>query len=398
MKCFNNPIKKEYLVRKTFLFLILAIILIPRIPIAPLGYGELSIRVDGVASALVGILALFVLSKRLSIILFLTILFLIYIHDAGSVILSAGLFFQVISIILLPVLFGYFNKKNINFYELSRGSLAPVIIFYALLNIIIAVLSRYSSFEYCVDSLSNTGCVGSYGFLDRPYVFSVFIGVAFVLVCAGTRFSYINALILLFGLLISDSRAIAVVMLILGAVVYFQFQRISLAKLLSFFVAAVILLMAVMLGEGKMSLENATFDEVDPSWLMRLHNIDLYMEWLDLSKLTIGGGALAFYQFSDAYGQPGPVDNLYIRLASEIGVIGVVILMFLYLQPLLRCSINRRRNLTFISYVVAVSFISVFQESLIVPRAGHVLVLLGIYLCCAAGTARSNSLLVTKHV
>lgn len=389
--------RKTNTVRAAFVSLISVAILAPRIQIAPSGYGDLAIRIDGVAAVLAGFVALFIVSKRLLIIP-IVILFSLYMHGSDSVIMSLGLFFQVISIVMLPILVKYFNRKDVNFRGLFQRYLENVVVYYALVNVIVAIIARYFAFEFCIDSITVNGCIGPYGFLDRPYVFSVFIGVAFVLVCSGMGFSHIKATMLIFGLLNSDSRSISAIMFFLGVVIYLKFQRKSLAKLFSLLIMVVILVVAANLIEVKVNLRNVSFDEVDPSWLMRLHNIERYMEWVDFSKLIFGNGALAFYQFSDAYGLPGPVDNLYIRMASEIGVLGGIIFISIYLFPLLLSAIHCRRNLIFISYVVAVLFISVFHESLIIPRAGHLLVLLGIYLCCQLETGKPKTTLTNKYV
>ena len=99
-----------------------------------------------------------------------------------------------------------------------------------------------------------------------------------------------------------------------------------------------------------------------------------------LQKFTFGNGALAFYQFSNPYGQPGPLDNLYFRVASEVGIVGGLILSSLFFRAIYRSAKSNNNTKICYSYMVAISVISIFQESLLTPRAGHILAILGVYL------------------
>ena len=371
--------RKSNIAQSIIIFLVILVVLMPRIPILPLGFGELSIRIDGVTSALIGLLALYVLRVKLTLIPLFVLGFL-YAQNFNFFAISMGLFLQVLSIFTLPILFFHFGKKNFALSMVILQRAEAMVVWYALINVTIAIVSRNISLEICADSLTNTGCIGAYGLLDRPYVFSIFIGCGFIFLCSSSFFSFLKTSILLYGLLISDSRSIAAIMFVLGIVVYLKQQKISLGRTVSLGLMVAILLISVSLGDGKMSLTTAQINEVDPSWLIRLNSIEQYMGWVDISKFIFGDGALAFYQFSEQYGQPGPMDNLYFRVASEIGVAGSFVLLLIYLYPLFR-SAKRYGNLfLFGVYVVAVSVISIFQESLITPRAGHVLVMLGIYL------------------
>lgn len=370
--------KKKDFVRTLIVLLIFLVMLVPRIPIMPVGYGDLAIRIDGVASALAGILALYELRAKL-VIIPLVALLLLYLQNP-NIFVSIGLFLQVISILSLPFLISSYGKKDIIFKARLLLYFRLTVVTYALINVIIAVITRYYEFSYCNDSLTNTGCVGEYGLLDRPYVFAIFIGAGFVLICANQQFSFLKALISIYGLLISDSRSIAAIMFVLGSIVYLNKQKISFRKFIVFISMLIIILSAVSLGQGKMSFSHVSNSGVDPSWLMRVNSINQYMEWVNLKRTIIGEGALAFYQFSEQYGLPGPMDNLYFRIASEVGILGGLILLLLYVYPIYSSSKKYKHIYVFISYVAAVLIISVFQESLITPRAGHVLVMLGIYL------------------
>ena len=293
--------RKIDIVKNLVFFLLCAVILAPRIPIVPLDYGELSLRIDGVISALLGVLLIYQLRSSLVIIpiFFVAVL---YLHGSSSAIVAAGLYLQVISILLLPIAFNYYDRIDSLINKNILNRLATIIVGYSILNVIIAFVSRYFSFQYCIDSSTDTGCIGEYGFLDRPYVFAIFIGSSFVLLCASKWFEFRLTSILLFGLFISDSRSIALVMVLLGVAAFLINKKMSFRKAFSFGAPLVILMIVMSFGDGKMSLENQFSGETDPSWLMRLYSIDKYIEWVDLLKFMFGSGALAFYQFSEQYG------------------------------------------------------------------------------------------------
>ena len=372
-------IKKANIIRYAFVFLIGLIILMPRIPIMPLEYGGLSIRIDGVASALAGGLALYALQARL-VIIPIFILALLYSQGSSFILMSIGFFLQVMSILLLPILFCYFGKKDSSFRDRLLYQFERIIVWYALANVIVSIVFRYFQLEICFDSVTYSGCVGAYGLLDRPYVFAVFIGAGFVFVCARKSFSILTALIMLYGLSISDSRSIAGIMFALGMVVFLKCQNITPKKFLSLISMVLVLWAITTFGGEKVSVANVSVDEIDPSWLMRLDNIERYMNWVDFPRSLLGNGTLAFYDFSEQYGVPGPIDNLYFRVASEIGIVGGAILLLLYLPSLFLAARDHKNTILFFAYVVCVAIISVFQESLVAPRAGHILVLLGICL------------------
>lgn len=355
------------------------VMVIPRIPIFPLGYGELSIRVDGLISIIAGFLILYVFKVRLLIIP-LVFIAVLYFGDFKNFFISTGLFFQVVSIFALPALFNLLRFSGRLICDLVSRYFELVIVLSALVSVLIAVISRFFLFEFCVDSITSTGCFGSYGMLDRPYIFSVFIGSAFVLLCGSGRLMHVNVIILMYGLYISDSRSISVIMYALGMVNFMARKNVTVKKYFFVGIISSALLIAAFFGAGKMSISSVPVNEPDPSWMMRVDSINKYMDWVDVQKLFFGDGALAFYQFAEPYGQPGPIDNLYFRLASEVGLVGVFVLLCVYIYPLIRIAKNNGNVILLISYLLSVAAISVFQESLIAPRSGHVLVMLGVVL------------------
>lgn len=359
--------------------LVSIIILVPRIPLMPVGFGDLSVRIDGVTSALAGLLTIYILRLRIALISLILLGFL-YSRHLAIFAISIGLFLQILSIITLPILLSQFKRNDIKFEASLLSHAEIMIIWYSILNITIAFSSRIFTFEVCADSLTSTGCIGTYGLLDRPYVFSIFIGAAFVFLCASKNFTFLKAAVLLYGLVISDSRSIAAIMFLLGVFVFFKNQKLSYRNLLPLIIMVLFLIIILSLGEGKMSLSSSSSNEPDPSWLMRLDSINNYFDWVDIPKLILGDGALAFYQFSEQYGIPGPIDNLYFRVASEIGIFGGFIFMLLILHPLAQSAKKHGNIFILLIYIFATAIISIFQESLITPRAGHVLIILGIYL------------------
>lgn len=364
-----------------YLVLVLAVVLTPRIPLMPLGFGDLSLRVDGLGSAIAGLLALFILTRNLGLAFLAILLMILYLRDINTALVSMGLYLQIFSIILLPFILLKLAKVHTGFSEWAVAKIERFLTAYAVFNVGLAFFSRLIEFEYCFDAENMTGCVGPYGLLDRPYIFAVFVGCALVVASGVRRINFPVLLILVFGCSISDSRAISVILLLVAIFSLYTFHRELFVKILTLLFALIIILILAAPSGSKMSFGGAPNEDGDPSWLMRLYNIDLYVQWLDSYKFIFGAGGLAFYQFSDAYGAPGPVDNLYIRLGSEIGVLGFIVLFYIFLNPLVRWKQTQISPLLISTFIVAVLSISIFHESLIVPRAGHLISALGSYIC-----------------
>jgi hypothetical protein len=200
-----------------------------------------------------------------------------------------------------------------------------------------------------------------------------------VLACATRNFPFKYLIILLIGLLISDSRSIAIILVILGFVVFSICRGFSFKNLIATFIMLLVFLLFTVVIGNKINLSNLGVNE-DPSWAMRLYNIIEYFDWIDLRKIILGDGALAFYQFSKQYGVPGPIDNIYFRLASEIGIFGSIILFFISVLPIYFSAKANKNMHLFAFYTISIGLISVFQESLLVPKSGHIILLLGIFL------------------
>lgn len=352
-------------------FLLILIIYIPRLPIMQMGYGDSYLRVDIVLSVLLG--AVFLSQVRSYIILLLVLVLFLILCQSENLIISAGLLFQVISIFLIP----YFFIKN-NYLYRSLNKIVRYSFYIIIINIFIAVIFRLFNIEYCINPLQNAGCVGYYGLLDRPYVFGIYSGLGLIYIINKPfnnlfiqNFFYF---IIIYGMYLSDSRSIAVIFLFMGMIVWLSINRLKLNYVLYFIFIICIYMLFFKSDSVKMSFSNIDIIN-DPSWMMRSDNIVRYLDWVNIRKFLIGDGALAFNQFSMQYGEAGPVDNLYVRLLSEFGFIGSLILFSISFYPLKKIYNSKGLNLLFISIVLLFLVISNYQESLIIPKCGHLIFL-----------------------
>ena len=364
---------------KLALVLVCAIVILPRIPITQAGYGESLIRLDGLASAMLGALMLYIFRRSYVIVPMISLACLYIFQGSSSVSISFAYYLQVLSIVMMPKFYGEISKReylfNVEFLENAKN----ILIYYAIANILIAVISRYLAFSFCLDS-TNIGCVGEYGLHDRPYIFSVFVGVGFVLHCKDKNVSLLKLLILVYGLLISDSRSISAIMLVFGFGVFVGGSSFSKRNSIILLAGLTVAALMLIFGEGKITLSHMGQNDVDPSWMLRVSNIDNYMNWVDPIKAFSGNGAFAFYEFSAQYGLPGPMDILYFRVASEVGIIGMLVLGLLLFHPLWIAAKSNNQVFYFSLFVAVVASISIFQESLLIPRSGHILAYLIIFL------------------
>jgi hypothetical protein len=105
----------------------------------------------------------------------------------------------------------------------------------------------------------------------------------------------------------------------------------------------------------------------DGSLLMRIVNFQNYLDWLNAYNFTLGQGALAFLEFGIAYGQPGPLDILSIRLFSEFGI-PITIIAFIMFVRFLYKIFNLKFFIAFMLFFLAYSF---FNEGVIALRTGN---------------------------
>lgn len=357
-------------------FLLILIIYIPRLPIVQMGYGDSYLRVDTILSVLLG--AVFLMQIRSNNILLLVLLLFLILCQSDNLIVSVGLLFQIIGIFLIPYIFikNDYLCKSLN--KIVRYSFYIIIV-----NIFIATIFRLFNIEYCINPLQNGGCIGYYGLLDRPYVFGIYSGLGLIYII-NKPFNNIYIqnffyFIIVYGMYISDSRSIAVIFLLMGIIIFLSINRFKFSHILYFIFIICIYILFIKSDSDKMSFSNIDILN-DPSWMMRFDNVLRYIDWVDLRKFLIGDGALAFNQFSMQYGEAGPVDNLYVRLLSEFGIIGSLVLFSLSFYPLKKIYKSKGLNLLFISIASLFFVISNYQESLIIPKCGHLIFLFLVWL------------------
>lgn len=367
----------------------LLIVCLPRIPVMESGVSESVIRVDTLLSIILGfVLFLDIFRKRKFFLLFLLISVIFVFFSTGNYSFPAFLYVFMIMSLLYP------------FHFLRSAKMSDVKILFAAINImaigniLAALASRVLDQSLCVNSgpsLEQVNCIiGSYGFSSQPYVFATIIATSLIIyLLFNDKISYVTLLIYFVGLGISDSRSIAFLLTI--SALYLLLKRSG----IKFFVITLLALAGMFLVGGKMSVAyTASLGASDPSWLMRAENINNYIQWLDITKLILGGGFLSFLQFSYQYGSPGPLDMLYFRVLSEVGVLGFFLCCCIFFvqtsksigsQDVIFAVTSAVAKKGFYIFIFSLLAIGFFHEVLLVPKAGHM-----IFLCVAALSARMH--------
>lgn len=370
------------LLLQRILFILLALVLaVPRLPLVPVGLGELSLRLDGLFTFLLG-LTVYILLIRYSLLSFFAASVILILYSAGdvSLLISASLALQIISIAFLPVILVGIKIRRPNRFAYTFDKAVRYFVLFGIFNAVLAISSRLVGVDYCFAPEVYLACIGSYGVLDRPYLYAVVIGAALCISLARQKPQLVAGGILMLGLLISDSRSIAAAFMVFAFIAGFLRARTATVRgtLAALFLLAVII---VSTGEGKLSFRGQVGnEEVDPSWQVRLANIEKYVDWVDPKRIFVGGGALAFYEFSVQYSVAGPADNLYVRLLSEIGIFGIMALLAPYWDSRLFRRTRARSSFLLYLLVALLLFISTYHESLVIAKSGHSIVLLGMYI------------------
>jgi len=297
--------------------------------------------------------------------------------------------FQLISIIFLPYFMAYYNQK------IDLKYFFKFLIYLALINILMSSLSRLFEFQLL---FNNTVVLNKYGFLYQPYLYSVVLSVGLISChfIKDMRYSILYILTMFAGLFFSDARAIAYSFILFYLLLLIQKSFINVLWAIGLlFVSGNFII-------GKMSFSNLIYGFTgDFSLHMRVSNFLNYFEWATIGKFFFGGGFQSYYQFSQAYNQPGALDNLYLRLLAEIGLVGIALFLFLnYISIRNAFKIFIRTNgsnikrshitLQVILLIFCFSGIAFFHETQIVPRSGHAMYLLFVLLFFSMNYSPNN--------
>ena len=202
--------------------------------------------------------------------------------------------------------------------------------------------------------------LGMYGTFGMPFKFGLFLVVlALLILYKVIRLHLSLVLLIAIGILSSDSR-ISLVCLIL--VLFFANARsfFSLLLLVPFILVAATPKIASM-------FSNVQSISDDGSLVMRIVNLQNYMEWLTGYNFFFGQGALAYLDFGIAYGNPGPLDMALIRSFSEFGVPVTIVALIVFVCFLYKIFDFRYFMVFTIFFIVY----SLFNEGIFGLRGGN---------------------------
>ena len=360
-----------------FIVILFTIVLyIPRIPLFTIPGISSILRLDTIATFIFSIFSfIYVIIYKKSIYLLFFIFYLIiflYSNTMGMSIYAPTLllYFSFFSIFLL-------FEDLVKLVKIS--SVIKYINIYLFLNILLHFISIITGFNISNNNL-GTGeemlILGPNGLMFAPYKFTILLVIGGLLnyFINKTIFTY-SFLLIFISLIFSDSRAgFGAFLLIL----FFEILLFSKNKINKLLLGIIILLFSFYISFiGSLNIKslnafnNLNINE-DASWLMRVESFNNWLNWLSPFKLLFGGGAQIFVTFVTQYGLPGPFDNLYLRLMSEVGVVGLILFFHFFL-------FYKNKNISSRIFIYAtfwMCFFSFFNESFLAIKGGHIFWLL----------------------
>jgi hypothetical protein len=362
--------------RKTILTLLMLLMIFPSVNLFSFGSVGSYIKSVNVLSVVLGFFLILFLFKSIQkdtnfkLILLLLSISILYIQR--SPVVAIIYMFQFASIMLIPYFFATFNKK------IDLNYIFRLLIYIAILNIFISVASRIFDYQLVIN---GSKLLNKYGLFYGPYIYAVYLGASLIFTFYIKKINYLYIIIIIVGLLYSDSRSIGWLFI---AFYFFlllkdNFKNIIPVTLVIFWIGNAL--------SNKMALKNIINISADPSFGMRKVNYYNYIDWISIDKVLFGGGFQSFLEFSNQYGSPGPIDNLFLRLLAEIGFFGFILfLVFNYIvikksyqlfsySGVVYCK-SYNIKLEIIGLIAVIMAIGFFQESLLVPRSGHMFYML----------------------
>lgn len=359
--------------RFLYFLILLYIILIymPRIPIGLIPGISSILRTDTIVTFLFSFFCfiyIILYKKRFSFfVISLYLIVFLFSFEMGVFIYAPSflLYFSFIAIIFL-----FEDVVKI----VSVKAIVQFLRYFLFFNIIIHFFCLFSGFSLVSNSLGlddDLLILGPYGILFAPYNFTILLVIgAFLEYFTNHKIYSIPFLIIFIALISANSRAGFGAFTFLITIESFFFSRNNVNRL-SIIVISVMAIIFISSIDSLNIKSLSTFNNIDinedASWLMRVESFNNWLNWLSPFKFFFGGGAQIFVTFVTQYGLPGPFDNLYLRIISELGVIGLI--LFLYWM-LLFYNHNFKSRI-FLYSIFWMFFFSFFNESFLAIKGGH---------------------------
>lgn len=362
--------------------LLLAVIATPKIPLFGLDAAFTVVRLDTLVSimfSMVSVIYLVINKPRVAALLLMMFLLYAGILNINSkfpaALLSAIYASSFTASLLVSMELGSISGK----LKIGRWSLFNLVFFLVVINSFSGFLSLISGYEICRDvsyaDVETSRCIfDRYGYTGAPYIFGAY---AVSLVCmAALKRSFMFVGVGLLGLVLSDSRSYFIAFMPIAFYLLIKSKlgwRVYLLSLVSL-ASLPFIDTKVVSGVGVEQLG-------DDSLGMRLIIFNDFMDWLDPIKISIGGGANAFFEFATQYGMPGHPDNVYVRIISEIGVLGLILFFsILGAHMFSKLKTTHTKNTPVLLFFMGLLLLGLGQESMLAVKSGHVLLfLLGVF-------------------
>jgi len=334
------------------------------------------LRIDTVLTFILGIAGFIYMTrnkypKKFFLIIIYLILALSSTKFSFSVFLASSLLYTSLFMTYIvgsKVTSYYGSKKVWNF-----------IINFVAFNCIIHLFSIITGLNYNEGLVSNGGdnihiiILGQFGVLSAPYNFVIVTGLTWLINFYITKkfFSPIS-LLLLVSLVFSESRSGFGILMSLFVIELLVFGKLK-DKIYSSFTLIPIL---IFLFSGAITIKAiSAFQNLDlfsdPSIIMRILTFQNWIDWLTIKNLFFGGGAQMFLEFSTQYGTPGPTDILILRIFSEVGLVGFVLISyFMIFNNIEKLKINQMTRVFYYCLIWMFLF-GFFNESMMSIKGGH---------------------------
>lgn len=356
---------------KALLLMLALSVVVPRVPV--LGLGLLGmLRLDHIVLAASFVLCFFRILFYPFYILLFGLFIAIMLSGLSSVASTAHFVGSIYSVFFIIQWIIYFDI-GLKFARCEQLYRLKFLLFCLFLNSLIAFASRFTGVRFCSEylhgSILTSPCfLDEYGLSGAPYVFGAHSIALLVLSFLLQRHSYffLGFISLVFG----DSRAFFAAFI--PSIFVGLFQSSSTRAILFLIVLVPFIFLAA--GDTKVMNGFSADQFFDRSLGMRLDTWSNFLDWIDVKRLLFGNGFAAYLDFSVQYGQPGPADSLYIRLISEIGLVGFFIFLFSVIWRVYR--VHLRFTIFAFLFILGVLILGLVQESHLASKSGQIIAFL----------------------
>lgn len=361
--------------------LLLGTLLVPRLGFLEIPGVNSDLRLDVLILLATSLLPLF---KKIPIKVYVIVLGILFITSLQLIVFQGNVLRAFFGTGLLISIIVFSQYSNF----LSQKAMLSIMKWFLIINIFLHV----SDLFYSVSDVKDFS--GKYGIFNQHFAFSSAITICYFFLLVNKKATTFLTILFLLGILFSGSRGLQAG-LIFSFIFYrfFSFKyffRTSLVIIFSYFLYIALnyffpenpylVRFNLVIDLAIQSSSDIAAILSDPAFNVRLENFYQYIDFFSYTDFPIfylifGGGPYNFLDYSMQYGKPGHFDVLYLRILSEYGIIGMIILI-----SVLTYFVRKIDNVNYTIMLSALLIGGIVSEALITAKVAHLFFLTSFYL------------------